>query len=98
MNHPNLRKDDSLFLIHYKNADELKYKVGNKKDHKGTTFFFCDCTIFCNKLKWHTHHPDKCLLYNKWLKKTVDNKSIATSSTTDATTNLSKENIAYDAT
>lgn len=91
------RHDPPPFLIHYKNYNNdknLKYKVGDETDHDGTTFYFCDCTLHRNKMKWHTYHPDKCHLRNKWLKEkdappTIDN---------DASNNLSKENDAYNGT
>ena len=62
---PKLRRNSPPFLIHYQTADKVKYKVGDKKEHAGSTFYFCDCPLHKNKLKWHTHHPDKCRLRNK---------------------------------
>ena len=85
------RRDSPPFLIHYQTPDKIKYKVGDKKDHEGTTFFFCDCPLHKNKLKWHTHHPDKCRIRNKWLKE----KTSPGTTPPDASANLSEENDAY---
>ena len=46
-----LRRESPPFLIHYQNTDKVKYKLGDKNNHNGTTFFFCDCPLYHNKLK-----------------------------------------------
>ena len=78
------RRDSPPFLTHFQSADKVKYKLGDKKDHNGTTFFFCDCPLHKNKLKWHTHHPDKCRLRAKWMK----TKSSSDVVDNDATANV----------
>ena len=51
------KRDPPPFVTHYKSSEGVKYKLGDKLDHDGTTFYFCDCPLHLNKLKWHTHHP-----------------------------------------
>ena len=85
------RRDPPPFLIHFQTSDKVKYKVGDKKEHAGSIFYFCDCPLHRNKLKWHTHHPDKCRLRNKWIKeKATDTPS------PDASAHILVENEAYE--
>ena len=87
-----LRRNSPPFFIHYQTADKVKYKVGDKKEHAGSTFYFCDCPLHKNKLKWHTHHPEKCRLRNKWIKE----KDSHGSTPLNASANISVENEAYE--
>lgn len=89
------KRDPPPFVTHYKSSEGTKYKLGDKLVHDGFTFYFCDCPLHLNKLKWHTHHPDKCRIRNRWLKE--KGSSTTTSTPTDATANISEENGAYNA-
>ena len=53
-----------------------------------------ECGTVMNKLKWHTHHPDKCRIRNRWLKK--KGSSTTTSTPTNANANISEENGAHN--
>ena len=70
------KEDDAPdFIKHFKNNETGKrYQVGNTKEFKGDTYYFCDATTHKNKTKWHKHHPDKCRLRKAWLAE-KDNKS-----------------------
>ena len=63
------RDNDPPFLKHFKCGQTGKhYAVGDTKDFKGTTYYFCDAPNHRFKTKWHKHHPDKCRLRKAWLK------------------------------
>lgn len=62
-----IKRKPPSFATHYQNSQGITYKISNTIDYNGTTFHFCDCTLYQNKLKWHTHHPHKCRIYNRWL-------------------------------
>ena len=83
-----VKREPPPFVTHYKSSEGVKYVVGSKLTHNDTTFYFCDCPLHCNKLKWHTHHPDQCRLRKRWLK---DNDSAPPSTTTTALANLAEE-------
>jgi len=88
-----IRREPPPFVTHFKSSEGVKYTIGSTLVHDGNTFYFCDCPLHRNKLKWHTHHPDKCRIRNRWLKE-KDTKSPATDAT--ASSNISVENDAYD--
>ena len=69
----------------------MKYKVGYSKEFNGKIFYFCDCPLHCNRLKWHTHTVDKCRTRIRWLQKNEgdDNKSTTNG---DDTANLGTTN------
>ena len=57
------------FLYHYKDGTtNQNYKVGDKKEFNGTTFYFCDAPWHKKKAKWHTHTAEKCRVRKNWLK------------------------------
>ena len=56
------------FLTHFQDSNKVKYKVGDSKEFNGKTFYFCDCPLHRNRLKWHTHTVDKCRTRIRWLK------------------------------
>ena len=89
-----IRREPPPFVTHYQSSEGVKYKLDNTLDHDGTTFHFCDCPLHRNKLKWHTHHPDKCHTRNCWLK----DKGSPTlpSNVTAAASNISDKNRAYE--
>lgn len=89
-----IKREPTSFVTHYKKSQGIKYKLGNTLDSNVTTSYFCDCPLRRNKLKRHTHHPNKCYIHNCWLKE----KGTHTPNPTDmdATANTSEENNAYD--
>jgi hypothetical protein len=87
------KRDPPPFVTYFKSSEGVKYKLGDKLDHNGATFYFCDCPLHLNKLKWHTHHPDKCSIRNHWLKQKDSLTTIST--TVDTTASISEENSAY---
>ena len=64
------KKDDAPpFIKHFKCGTTGKlYEVGDTKDFKGNTYYFCNAPNHRFKTKWHKHHPDKCRLRKAWLK------------------------------
>ena len=56
------------FIKHIKDTNGKKYKIGDSKIHNGKTFYFCDATTHCDKIKWHTHTHIDCRVRKKWLK------------------------------
>jgi len=89
------KRDPPPFVTHFKSSEGVKYKLADKRVHDGATFYFCDCPLHLNKLKWHTHHPDKCRIRSRWLK---EKDSTTNSTSEDASANISEENGAYDTT
>lgn len=66
----NVDKDQPPFVKHYKASSEpdaAKFKLGDTKDWKGSTYHFCDCPIHRSRIKWHTHKPDDCKTRTRWL-------------------------------
>ena len=58
------------FVRHYKsvtNGVETKYKVGDTKVWKDTTYYFCDCPNHRNRVKWHKFKPEDCKTRQRWL-------------------------------
>jgi len=58
------------FVKHYKSSpepDAPKFKLGDKKEWKGSTYHFCDCPNHRARIKWHTHKPDDCNTRIRWL-------------------------------
>ena len=51
------------------------YKVGDSKEFKGDTYYFCDAPNHRFKTKWHKHQPDKCRLRKAWLKDKDEKKT-----------------------
>jgi len=62
-------KDPPPLLTHFKDSNGVKYKLGDTNIFNGVAFYFCDCPIHRNCLKWHTHSPKDCWARNHWLKK-----------------------------
>ena len=58
-----------------KNGTKTNYKLGDKKDFTGKTFYFCDCPNHKNNAHWHPHPHNECRTRQRWLKKT-SNKSV----------------------
>ena len=51
-------KDLPPFVRHFKAtaaSDAATFKVGNTKEWKRDTWYFCDCPNHRDRLKWHTH-------------------------------------------
>ena len=71
--------------------------MGDKKDFKGRTYFFCDCPFHRNRMRWHTHPTDKCRTRARWLKKKEDG-NLNTQDDNSASAHISEENEAYDST
>ena len=88
------KKDGPPFVSHYQDSKGSKYKVGDKKEFDGRTYFFCDCPFHRNRLRWHTHPADTCRTRARWLKKkeegTIEVKD-------EPSANVSEENAAYNA-
>ena len=65
----NATREKPDFIYHYKDGTtNQKYKVGDKKDFNGQTFYFCDAPWHKNKIKWHTHTADTCRVRKNWMK------------------------------
>ena len=62
-------RDLFLFFTHYQDKDSKKYKLRDSKDYNGNTHFFCDSPLHRNRLKMHTHNPEKIRTRERWLKK-----------------------------
>ena len=66
------------FVRHYKASTEensVLYKLGDTKEWKSNTYYFCDCPFHRNKLKWHTHKPEDCKTRIRWLATKGNNDS-----------------------
>ena len=48
------------FIKYYKNENGNKYKLGDKKEHNGLIFYYCDAPTYRDRVKWHTHTHEKC--------------------------------------
>lgn len=58
------------FVKHYKSGTDpaaVKYKLGDTKDWKGTTYYFCDCPKHRERHKWHPHKAEECNTRKLWL-------------------------------
>ena len=58
-----------------KNGTKTNYKLVDKKDFTGNTFYFCDCLNHKNNAHWHPHPHNECRTCQRWLKK-ISNKSV----------------------
>lgn len=82
-----IQRGSPPFFTHYRYADKIKWKLGDKKNQNGSTFFFYDCTLYRDKLKCHTHHTGKCHIHAKGLK----DKGVTEAPPTNPTSILIKE-------
>jgi hypothetical protein len=58
------------FVKHFKSGtsdDATAFKVGNKKEWNGASWYFCDCPTHKDRHKWHTHTHEQCRTRKKWL-------------------------------
>ena len=66
------------FLKHYNDSTDKKYKIGDTKEHDGSTFHFCDAPTHKDQLKRHTHSRDQCCVRKAWLQESGgDNANIS---------------------
>lgn len=58
------------FAKHFKSSNDTNatpYKVGDTKSWNNETWYFCDCPLHRNRLKWHTHAADTCRTRLNWI-------------------------------
>ena len=54
---------------YYKDGNKNNFKVGDTKNVKGTTWYFCDCTNHREQIHWHTFTAEQCRTRKRWLKR-----------------------------
>ena len=84
-------------------SDAATFKVGDTKEWKGDTWYFCDCPNHCNRIKWHSHPAPECRTRQKWFNDKygsaptaaiADSEKIATvTDFTDTSTSLDSSDI-----
>ena len=62
---PNPKSANTLppFVRHFKvttASDAVTFKVGDTKEWKGDTWYFCDCPNHFDCVKWHSHPAPEC--------------------------------------
>jgi len=88
------KREPVPFANHYQDSSGVKYKLGDTKEHNDRTFYYCNCPIHRNRLKWHTYSPEKYRTRLHWLNN-KDGKSDGEKSNA-ATANIADENDAYN--
>ena len=69
---PNPKSAKTLppFVRHFKKttaSDSATFKVGDTKEWKGDTWYFCNCPNHRDCVKWHYHTAPECRTHQKWL-------------------------------
>ena len=93
---PRHEREPVPFISHYHDSKGVKYKIGDNKEFGRQPYFFCNYTLHRNHLRWHTHSSDSCHIRARWIKKNQAGSD--TASGASVTTNIGKENNAYDTT
>ena len=58
------------WVRHFKKStatDAEHYKVGDSKEFDGKTWYFCDCPLHKDRVRFHTHTAESCRTRTRWI-------------------------------
>ena len=92
---PKYAKTLPPFVRHFKAtaaSNTATFKVGDTKEWKGDTWYFCDCPNHRDRLKWHSHPDPECGTRQKCLNDKYGSAPTAAISDSDGTSTITDFN------